>query len=97
MKDIESRLENILRRTEKLISLQRESTRKIMALESENQKLKSQIKGLEGQILTLEETKHLNDSEQQKINKQKQRELTQKINDLLSDVEKCISRMKTPG
>jgi hypothetical protein len=97
MKDIESRLENILRRTEKLISLQSDSTRKITVLESENQKLKSKITNLETQILTLEETKHLNDSEQQKINKQKQLELTQKINDLLSEVEKCISRMKTPG
>lgn len=95
MKDIEQRLENILRRTEKLISLHSELTRKITVLESENQKLKTQSKGLEEQILTLERNKQISDYEQQKINKQKQGELTQKINDLLSEVERCIARMKT--
>ena len=35
-------------------------------------------------------------SEQQKITNQKQREITHKINDLLSEVDQCISRMK-PG
>ncbi len=95
MKDIEQRLENILRRTEKLISLQSELTRKITVLESENQKLINPIKGLEEQILTLKGTNKLVTTEQQKINKQKQGEITHKINDLLSEVERCIARMKT--
>ena len=97
MKDIEKRLENILRRTEKLISLQSESTRQIEVLNSENQRLVKQIKGLEEQILKLKETNQTIASEQQKINNQKQREITHKINDLLSEVDKCISRFKTPG
>jgi len=97
MKDIEKRLENILRRTEKLISLQNESTGKITALESENQKLVTKIKGLEEQILKLKDSNQNIASEQQKINNQKQKEITLKINDLLSEVDRCISRMKITG
>jgi chromosome segregation ATPase len=96
MKDIERRLENILRRTEKLISLQNESNRKVSELESVNQQLTSKIKGLEEEILSLKETNQVIATEQQKINNQKQREITHKINDLLSEVDRCISRMK-PG
>jgi len=96
MKDIEKRLENILRRTEKLISLQSGLNRKISELESVNQQLISKIKGLEVQILKLKENDQTIASEQQKINNQKQREITHKINDLLSEVDRCISRI-TPG
>jgi hypothetical protein len=91
MKDIEKRLENILRRTEKLISLQGESNRKVTVLETENQRLIKEIKGLEKQILKLQELNQTNASEQQKITNQKQREITHKINDLLSEVDKCIT------
>lgn len=97
MKGLEQRLEKILQRTEKLISLQSESTRKITALESENQKLIKEIKGLEEQILKLKENNQTIDSEQKKLTNKKQREITLKINDLLSEVDKCISRMKVPG
>ncbi|HTB32852.1 MAG TPA: hypothetical protein VK808_12555 [Bacteroidia bacterium] len=97
MKGLEKRLEKILLRTEKLISLQSESTRKIEVLKFENQELTSKIKDLGEQILKLKETNQTIASEQQKINNQKQREITHKINDLLSEVDKCISRMKTPG
>jgi hypothetical protein len=97
MKGLDKRLEKILLETEKLISLQSESTRKIEVLESENQRLVNEIKGLEEQILKLRESNQTIGSEQQKINKQKQREITLKINDLLSEVDKCISRMKMPG
>lgn len=96
MKDIEKRLENILRRTEKLISLQSGLYRKISELESVNQQLLSKIKGLEEQIIKLKENNQTIASEQQKINNQKQREITHKINDLLSEVDRCISRIK-PG
>jgi len=96
MKDIEKRLENILHRTEKLISLQSESNRKVSELESVNQQLISKIKGLEVEILRLKGNNEQIASEQQKINNQKQREITHKINDLLSEVDRCISRMK-PG
>lgn len=95
--DTENRLENILRRTEKLISLHNESVRTVTVLESENQKLKTQIKELEGHISELKDNKLLTESEQQKITKQQQLELTKKINDLLSEVDQCISRMKTTG
>ncbi len=94
MKDIDKRLENILRRTEKLISLHSESNRKVSELESVNQQLISKIKGLELEILRLKENNEQIVSEQQKINNQKQREITHKINDLLSEVDRCISRMK---
>ncbi len=94
MKDIEKRLENILRRTEKLISLQSGLTRKVSELETVNQQLIDKIKGLDEQILKLKETNQTIASEQQKINNQKQREITHKINDLLSEVDRCISRMK---
>ncbi len=90
MKGLDKRLENILHRTEKLISLQSESTRKITVLESENQRLTSEIKSLEEQILKLKDHNQTTTSEQQKINNQKQREITHKINDLLSEVDKCI-------
>ena len=89
-------MEKILLRTEKLISLQSESTRKIADLESENQRLTKEIKGLEEQVLKLKDQNQLMTSEQQKINNQKQREITLKINDLLSEVDKCIIRMKKP-
>ena len=94
MKDIEKRLENILRRTEKLISLQSGLNRKVSELESVNQKLMSKIIGFEAQILKLKENDQTIASEQQKINNQKQREITHKINDLLSEVDRCISRIK---
>ncbi len=90
MKGLEKRLEKILRRTEKLISLQNDSVRQIELLETENQRLVKQIKGLEEQISKLGETNQAITSEQQKINNQKQREITHKINDLLSEIEKCI-------
>jgi|GEM_PF-1293698 len=96
MKDINSRLENILHRTEKLISLQGELYRKISALEYVNQDLTGKIKTLEEQILKLKESNQTITSEQQKINNQKQREITHKINDLLSEVDQCIARLK-PG
>ena len=94
MKDIEKRLENILRRTEKLISLQSGLNRKVSELESVNQQLMSKIIGLEAQILKLKENDQTIASEQKKINNQKQREITHKINDLLSEVDRCISRIK---
>jgi len=94
MKDIEKRLENILRRTEKLISLQSGLNRKVSELESVNQQLMSKIIGFEAQILKLKENDQTIASEQQKINNQKQREITHKINDLLSEVDRCISRIK---
>jgi hypothetical protein len=97
MKGLEKRLEKILLRTEKLISLQHDSMRQIEVLGIENQRLIKQIKGLEEQLLKLEETNQTIASEQQKINNQKQREITHKINDLLSEVDRCISRFKTPG
>lgn len=96
MKDINSRLENILRRTEKLISLQGDLYRKISELESVNQQLTGKISQLEEQLLKLKESNHNITSEQQKINNQKQREITHKINDLLSEVDQCIARLK-PG
>lgn len=94
MKDINSRLENILRRTEKLISLQGNLNRKISELESVNQDLTSKIKGLEQQVLKLKEGNLTITSEQQKLNNLKQREITHKINDLLSEVDQCIARLK---
>ena len=71
MKDIDKRLENILRRTEKLISLQSESNRKVSELESVNQQLISKIKGFEIEILRLKENNEQIVSEQKKINNQK--------------------------
>lgn len=94
MKDINSRLENILRRTEKLISLQGNLNRKISELESVNQELTGKIKGLEQQVLKLKEGNLTITSEQQKLNNLKQREITHKINDLLSEVDQCIARLK---
>ena len=97
MKGLDKRLENILHGTEKLISLQRESKRKIEVLESENQRLVKEIKSLEDRMTELKDHNQTTTSEQQKINNQKQREITHKINDLLSEVDKCITRFKTPG
>src|ERR1700721_227143 len=94
MKDIGTRLENILHKTEKLISLQNELKRKVSELESVNQQFAGKIKDLEGQILKLEQSNQTIASEQLKINNQKQREITHKINDLLSEVDQCISRLK---
>ena len=94
MKDLAKRLENILHRTEKLISLQSGLNRKVSELESVNQQLIDKIKDLEGQVLKLKESTLTVASEQQKINNQKQREITHKINDLLSEVDRCISRIK---
>ena|SRR5579863_5950833 len=96
MKEIDRRLENILRGTEKLISLQSGLNRKISELESVNQQLKSKIKALEEQILKLKDDNQTITSQQLKHNNQKQREITHKINDLLSEVDLCISRLK-PG
>jgi sugar-specific transcriptional regulator TrmB len=90
MKDITTRLQNILTATEKHISLYRGLHHKVLELESVNQKLISQIKDLEGQILKLNQNNQTIASEQQKITNQKQREITHKINDLLSEVDKCI-------
>jgi chromosome segregation ATPase len=94
MKDISTRLENILYKTEKLISLQNGLKSKVSELESVNQKLTEKIKDLDDQILKLKQSNHTIASEQQKINNQKQREITHKINDLLSEVDQCISRLK---
>ena len=95
MKEINRRLENILRGTEKLISLQSGLNRKVSELESVNQQLKSKIRALEEQILKLKDDNQIITSQQQ-TNKQKQREITHKINNLLSEVDLCISRLK-PG
>lgn len=96
MKDIEGRLENILHRTEKLISLQSELNRKVSELESVNQQLSGKIKELDEQVLKLKQINETIASEQPKITNQKQREITHKINDLLSEVDQCISRL-SPG
>lgn len=96
MKDITTRLQNILTATEKHISLHRDLHRRMLELESVNQKLISQIKDLEEQILKLNQNNETIASEQQKITNQKHREITHKINDLLNEVDQCIARLKPP-
>lgn len=75
-----ARLEKIHDRIEKLLSLQGESNRKFVELKSENQVLMDKIKELE--------------SEKLKNNLQNKQEINHKINELLSEVERCMALLK---
>jgi len=90
----EERLEKIYGRIEKLLSLQIESNHKLVELESVNQQLNTKIKSLEAQVLRAKKDGMTIDSEKQKINLQNKQEINHKINELLSEVERCMALLK---
>ncbi|NNM94871.1 MAG: hypothetical protein HKL88_05330 [Bacteroidia bacterium] len=91
MKDLETRLENIHRGIEYFLSLHKEQEENITNLKAENQILTGKVANLQDQLARFNEesTRALSANNKTKI--QNQQEISNKIDELLSEVERCIT------
>lgn len=94
MKDLEKRLENIYKGIEKILSLQGDLENTNKKLKSDNQELVSKITAFESQFNKAKEDGQTVQVEKQKQNTQQNKEINHKIDELLSEVERCITLLK---
>lgn len=94
MKDLEKRLENIYRGIEKILSLQSDLENSNKKLTSENQELRGKIKALDVQLNKTRDDGQAIQLEKQKQNTQQNKEINHKIDELLSEVERCITLLR---
>lgn len=93
MKDLAIRLEKIHRAIEKFLSLQQEQQNKIEYLKAENQQLIMKVQGLERELNKSNEKSATALLINNKNNLQNKQEIGNKIEELLSEVEQCITLM----
>ena len=94
MKDLEKRLENIYKGIEKFLSLQQELENNNNKLRAENQELITKIAFLEQQIIKHGVDKEAALSVNNNNNLKNKQEINNKIEELLSEVEQCITLLK---
>jgi sugar-specific transcriptional regulator TrmB len=94
MKELEKRLNNIHKGIEKFLSLQSELTGKNVNLDAENQELAKKIEVLEQQLKKLEKDSKAGENQKQTNNIQKNQLINNKIDELLSEVEQCMTLLK---
>jgi septal ring factor EnvC (AmiA/AmiB activator) len=94
MKDIEKRLDNIYKEIEKFLYLQGEQENTINKLRAENQELTKKIVAIEQQLKNSERDRKAITTELSNNNTQNNQEINKKIDDLLSEVEQCITLLK---
>ena len=94
MKDLEKRLENIYKGIEKILSLQSDLENTNKKLKADNQELNAKIKAFESQLTKTREDGMAVQLEKQKQNTHQNKEINHKIDELLSEVERCITLLK---
>ena len=94
MNDLDKRLELIYREIEKIISLRGELQDKVKRLEAENQQLANNLSVLDEQLKKAREAGKTAQLEKQNLNIQNNKEVNNKIDELLSEVERCITLLK---
>ena len=94
MKELEKRLENIYKEIEKFLYLQGEQQNTINKLRAENQELTKKIVAVEQQLKNSERDRKAITTELSNNNTQNNQEINKKIDDLLSEVEQCITLLK---
>jgi septal ring factor EnvC (AmiA/AmiB activator) len=94
MKELEKRLENIYKEIEKFLYLQGEQQNTINNLRAENQELTKKIVAIEQQLKNSERDRKAITTELSNNNTQNNQEINKKIDDLLSEVEQCITLLK---
>jgi sugar-specific transcriptional regulator TrmB len=94
MKDLDKRLEIIYKEIEKNLSLQGELQDRVEKLKSDNQELTNRMKVLDEQLKKAREAGEMAQLEKLKHNSQHNQEINNKIDELLSEVERCITLLK---
>ncbi len=94
MKDLDKRLENIYKEIEKILSLQGELQDTVKKLKSDNQELAGKLKVVDEQLKRAREVGETAQLDKQKHNTQHNQEINNKIDELLSEVERCITLLK---
>ena len=94
MKDLDKRLEIIYKEVEKILSLQGTLQDTVNKLKFDNQELTNKLQVLDGQLKKAKEAGETAQLEKQKHNTQHNQELNNKIDELLSEVERCITLLK---
>lgn len=94
MKDLDKRLDIIYKEIEKILSLQSELQDTVKRLKSENQELTGKLKVMDEQVKKAGEA--VNAARQEKLNNNTQhnQEINNKIDELLGEVERCITLLK---
>ena len=94
MKDLDKRLEIIYKEIEKILSLQGELQDTVKKLKSDNQELTNKMRVLDEQLKKASEADERAQLEKQNNNTQHNQEINNKIDELLSEVERCITLLK---
>lgn len=94
MKDLDKRLDIIYKEIEKILSLQSELHDSVKRLKSENQELTGKLRIVDEQLKKAREAVEAAQLEKQKFNTQHNKEINNKIEELLSEVERCITLLK---
>jgi len=94
MKDLDKRLEIIYKEIEKILSLQGELQDRVEKLKSDNQELTGRMRVLDAQLKKAREAGEIAQLEKLKHNLQHNQEINNKIDELLSEVERCITLLK---
>lgn len=94
MQDLETRLDKIHKGIEKFLSLRQEQQVHINNLTAENQELISKIENLEQQLKKTKEESTTALSINNHNDSQNKQEINNKIDELLSEVERCITLLK---
>ena len=94
MKDLDKRLEIIYKEIEKILSLQSELHNTVKVLKSENQDLTNKMRTVDEQLKKAREAGEMAQLEKLKHNSHNNQEINNKIDELLSEVERCITLLK---
>jgi uncharacterized coiled-coil DUF342 family protein len=94
MKELEKRLDNIYKGIEKFLSLQSELQNTNSKLKAENQELVKKVQVLEQQLKKAGDDTKAIATELNSNNSHKNQEINKKIDELLSEVEQCITLLK---
>jgi len=94
MKELEKRLENIQLRIEKILSLRDELERITGKLKAENQELAKKGEALDQQLKNAKQDIQYADYQKKTTNALKNQSINKKIDELLGEVEQCITLLK---
>jgi hypothetical protein len=94
MNDLDNRLEIIYKEIEKNLSLHGKLEETIKKLKSDNQCLTDKMKTLDEQLKKAREAGEMAQLEKLKHNSHNNQEINNKIDELLSEVERCITLLK---
>ena len=94
MKGLEKRLDIIYKEIEKILSLHGDFEKTINKLKAENQELVNKMQGFEAQLKKAREAGERANLENQEHKQLNNKEINNKIDGLLIEVERCITLLK---